>query len=105
MSFDGTIDGIDHIERPPRRASMPDVPGLDVKRKEFSRQAALLHARDVCAIWLGWVAAQVEIVIRHRRRDVVVRVDDNRAAMNRERSLPQRLIARGTRLGGDRSKH
>jgi hypothetical protein len=97
MALDGAIDGIDHVERATRRAAVLDVPGFDVKRKELGGQSALLHALDVGAIRHGRRATQIEIVVGHRRRHVVVRVDDDRATVNLQRPLPESFVAR---LGG-----
>src|SRR5678815_1642693 len=100
MTLDRTINRIDHVERAPRSAAVSDVPGSHVKRKEFSRQSPLLHAFDTGLIWHGRWTAQIIVIIGHRRRHVVVRVDDDGFAMNLERSLPELFIAR--RLRGDR---
>src|SRR5258707_1270720 len=94
MPFDGAIDRVDHVERPAGRATMRDVPGADVERKEFRGHTALLQALDVGAIRNRRRPAQVEIVVRHRGRDVVMRIDDDRALLNLERSLPELFIAR-----------
>ena len=82
MALDCAIDRIDHVERPPRGAAMRNVPGLDVKREEFGGHSAFLHALDVRAIWRRRCSAEIEVVIRHGRRDVVMRINDNRASMN-----------------------
>ena len=92
MPFNRAIDRIDHVERAPRRAAMRDVPGLDVEREKLSAEAALLHAFDTRAIRRRRRPAKIVIVIGHGRGHVVVRVDYDRAPLNRERSLPQRFI-------------
>src|SRR5215510_626068 len=97
MALDGAIDGVNHVERAPRRAAVRHVPGSDVKRKELGCQAAFLHSLDVRPIGNGRRTSQVEIIIRHRRGDVVMSVNDDRAAMNRECSLPERFITSRTR--------
>src|ERR1041385_1966749 len=86
------------------RAAVRDIPWLNVKGKEFSGEPALLHARDTSAGGFGRIPAEVVIVIGHRRRNVIVSVDDNRAPMDGEGSLPQRLVARGARLRRDGTK-
>ena len=96
MPLDRAIDGVDHVERAPRCAAMRDVPGLDVERKELGSHAALLHPRDVGAVRIRRHAAQIVIVVGHRRGDIVVRVDDDRPPLNLKRSLPERFIARRT---------
>src|SRR3989442_904954 len=79
---------IDHVERAPRGAAVSDIPGLYVKRKELRSLATLLHARNAGAIRRWRRAAQIVIIIRHRRGDVIVCIDDDCAPVNRERSLP-----------------
>ena len=97
MPLDRAIDRIDHVERAPGSAAVGDVPGLDVKREKLGAHTALLHARDAGAIRRGRRAAQIVIVVGHRRSHVVVGVDDDRAPLNRQCSLPQRFIARRAR--------
>src|SRR6476620_8904740 len=99
MSFDRAINRIDHVERATRGTAVRDVPRSHVKRKEFSRQPALLHALDAGAIRDRRSAAEIVIVVRHRRCYVVVRVDDDFAAMNSLSSPPKGFIAPGTRHG------
>ena len=94
MAFDGAINRIDHVERATRRAAVRDVPRPDVKRKEFGGQPALLHAFDVGAIGKRRRAAEIVIVVGHRRRHIVVRVDDDCLAVNFERLLPELLVTR-----------
>src|SRR5207248_7166076 len=72
----------DLIERAPRCAAVLDVPRLYIKRKEFSVEAALLHPLEAGAIRRRRTAAQIVIVIRHRRGDVVVRVDRKSTRLN-----------------------
>ena len=93
MALNRAIDRVDHVQRAPRRAAVRDVPGLYVKRKELGAQPALLHASDAGAIRSWWSPTKIEIIIRHRRGDVVVSVDHDRASMNDQRSLPKRFIA------------
>ena len=93
MAFDCAIDRIDHVERSPRGATMRNVPGLDVKREEFGGHATLFHALNIGAIRCRRCAAEIEVVIRHWRRDVVVSVDNNRPPMNGQCSLPEGRIA------------
>jgi hypothetical protein len=56
------------------------------------RQAALFHSREARAIRRGRITAEIVVVIRHRRRDVVVPVNDNRASMNPQGLAPHTLI-------------
>ena len=67
---------------------MFDVPGLDVERKEQPGDATFLKTIDIRAIRIRRIPAEIEIIIRHRRGDVVVRVNDKRAPMNCQRPLP-----------------
>src|SRR6266849_9238301 len=97
MALDRAIDRIDHIQCAPRRAAFRYIVGFDVQREELSGHAAFFHARDAGAIWRRWRPTEIVIVIRHPGRDVVVRVDDDCASMNRERFLPECFIASGTR--------
>ena len=94
MALDGAINGIDHVERASRGAAVFDVPRFDVERKEFRGQPALLHAFDVGAIGSRRSSAQIEIVVGHRGCDVVVSVDDDRATMDLQRSLPESFVSR-----------
>src|SRR6185436_8029812 len=100
MTFDRTIDRIDHVERAPGRTTVRHVPGSDVKRKEFGGQSPLLHAFNAGAIWERRLAAEIVVVIRHRRRNVVMRIDDDCLALNVECSFPKLFIARRLRRGG-----
>src|SRR5215213_10016164 len=100
MSLDCSINGIDHVERATRGSAVLDVPGSYVKRKELGGESALLHASDVCAIGNRRRAAKIEIVVGHRCRDVVMGVDDDRAPVNLERSLPESFVASLSRSGG-----
>ena len=85
-----------------RAATVLDVPGLDVERKELRRHPALLHSLDVGAIRHWWQTTEIEIVVGHWRRHVVVRVDDDGAAMDLQRALPQSFVPRLRRLGCNR---
>ena len=76
---------------------MLHVPRFDVERKENRAETAFLHAIDARAIGIRRIAAEIVIIIRHRRRDVVVRINHNRAAMNGQRTLPQRFVTRRAR--------
>src|ERR1041385_7666783 len=98
MTLDGAINGVDHVESAPCRAAVFDVPGPDVEREEFRGQAACLHALDVGAVGRWRRAAQVEVVVGHRRSDVVVRVDDDGATLDLQGALPETLV---TCLGGN----
>ncbi len=42
----------------------------------------------------GRCPAEIVIIVRHRRSDVVVSVDDDRLAVNLKRALPESLVAR-----------
>ena len=89
MSLDRAIDVIDHVERAPRRTAFGRVLAIDVNGKELCRQSALLHAREIGVILPDRRHAEIVIVVSHHRQNVVVRIDDDRAAMNRERAPPQ----------------
>src|ERR1043166_1495610 len=99
MAFDSSINRVDHVQRAACGAAVVDVPGPDVKGRELRGQSALFHPLDARAVWSWGSAAQIVIVVGHRRRNVVVRVDDDCAAMNLERALPERLV---TGLRSDR---
>ena len=92
MPLNRAIDRIDHVERAPRRAAVLHVPGLYIKRKEFCVEAALLHPLDAGAIRDGRIPTEIVIVVCHRRRHVIMGVNDNCATMNLKRSLPERFI-------------
>ena len=53
VTFDCSINRVDHVQRAPRRAAVLDVPGTDVERKEFGGDPALFHALDVGSIRHG----------------------------------------------------
>src|ERR1041384_6499502 len=97
MPFHCAINRINHVERAPRRAAMFDIPGTDIKRKKFGGQAALLHPLEAGAIGKRRRANEIVIVVRHRRGYVVMRIDDDRAAMNCERLLPEFFVTRSRR--------
>src|ERR1044071_7025453 len=99
MAFDGTVNGIDHVESASRGAAVFDVPWFDVKRKEFRRQPTFLHALDAGAIRSGRSSTQIVIVVGHRRRDVVMRVDDDRAPVDLQRPPPEPFVSRLTHCG------
>src|SRR5258705_11366371 len=100
MTLDRAINRIDHVERAAGGAAVGDVPWSFVMRKELRRQATLLHALDAGSIRHRRWTAEIVVVVCHRRRHVVVRVDDDSFAMNLERSLPELFVA--LRLRGDR---
>ena len=79
---------------------MFDVPGFDVEREELGGQAAFLHTFDVGFVGRRRLAAQIEVVVRHRRGYVVVRVDDDGASLDLQRALPEPFIARLAGNGG-----
>src|SRR6185437_14709673 len=100
MTLDRTVDRINHVERAAGGAAVGDVPWSHVKRKEFGSESALLHALDAGSIRHRRWTAKIVVVVCHRGRHVVVRVDDDRLAMNLERPLPELFVA--LRLRGDR---
>src|SRR6185503_9783511 len=100
MTLDRTINRINHVERAAGGAAMSDIPWSHVKRKEFGSESALLHAFDAGAVRHRRWTAKIVVVVGHRGRHVVMRVDDDRLAMNLERSLPELFVA--LRLSGDR---
>src|SRR5205085_2158865 len=93
MPLDCSIDRADHVESAPRGAAVFDVPGFDVEREELCAETALLHARDARAIWRWRSAAQIVIVVGHRSGYVVMCVDDDGAAVDCERTLPEAFVA------------
>src|SRR5215213_4782590 len=93
MALDCSINGVDHVQSATRRSAVLDVPGFDVKRKELRSESALLHAFNVCAIGNWRCATEIEIVVGHRSRHVIVGVDDDRAAVNLECPLPEPFVA------------
>src|ERR1044072_251031 len=99
MPLNRSINRVNHVQRSSRRAAMLHVPGLNVERKELGSLSAFLHALDVGAIRSWRRAAEIEIIVGHRRGDVVVRVHDDGAPMNCQRALPKCFIARRSRPG------
>src|ERR1043166_7897115 len=93
MSLNRAINRVDHVQRATRCAAVFDVPGFDVERKELRGQSALLHPLDAGAVGSRRRAAQIVIVVSHRPRDVVMRVDHDRAPLNLEGALPEPFIA------------
>src|SRR6267143_4044600 len=93
MTLDSAIDTVNHIERSSRGAAMPDIPGPDIERKEFGCHATVLHALQAGAIRDRRRAAEIVIIIGHRCRYVVVRVDDDCAPVNSERFLPELFVS------------
>jgi hypothetical protein len=97
VALDRAIDRIDHVERTPGGAAVLHVPGLYVEREELGSLPSLLHPRDAGAIRSRRRAAEIVIVVGHRRGDVIMGVDDYGASMNRQGPLPKRFITRRTR--------
>src|SRR5437763_17087512 len=93
MTFDCTIDGVDHVERAKGGAAVFDVPRLDVEREELCGKTALLHACDTGAIRSWGSAAQIVIVVGHRSGYIVVRIDDDGVTVDCERALPEPFVA------------
>ena len=98
MTLNRAINGVDHVQRAARCSPVRDVPGSDVKRKEFGGQSTLLHRRDAGAIGHWRRATEIVVIVGHRRRHIIVRIDDDCFAMNLKSLFPELLIAR---FGGD----
>ena len=105
-----SIGRVDHIHRPRHRAACLPRLAADVDRKELAGDAARLESRQVGVegrsirdvIQTGARCRQVVIVIGHRRRNVVVAVDDDRLAMYFQGLCPQLWIGvLWHRLGGN----
>src|SRR5258705_3433881 len=94
MTLDRAISRVDHVERATGGAAVCDIPGSYVKRKEFSSESTLLHALNAGAVRHRRWAGEIVVVVRHWRRHVVVRVNDDGSAMNLKRPLPELFIAR-----------
>src|SRR6266542_3414458 len=88
MALNGAINRIDHIQCAARGTAVCDIPGPHVKRKEFGTESTLLHAFNAGAIRYGRRATEIVVVIRHRRRHIVVRVNDDSFAVYLEGSWP-----------------
>src|SRR5215203_3876313 len=102
MTFDGSINGIDHVQCAPRGAAVLDVPGFYVEGEKLGGHSSLFHPGNGRSVRSRRSSTEVEIVVRHRRCDVVVGVYDDGAAMDLKGTLPESLVSR---LGEDRSDH
>ena len=103
--LDHAVCNIYEVERAASRAALDDIVltnpfgrrklAVNVDGEELARHARLLEARDVRVVLPRRGRADVVVFVNHDRRDVVVPVNDDRFAVQRERALPEPLVARG----------
>src|SRR6185295_20379004 len=93
MTFTSSVHGVDHVERATRGTALRCVVWFYVDGEELCGESSLFHTIDVGAIGDRWRATEIKIIVRHRRCDVVMTVDDDCFALNLESAFPELLVA------------